>query len=120
MEEAEFVSEALESTDSLLLLDISNAYANAHNRRLDAIAQLASFPLHRLAYVHMGGGREEDGLIHDTHFDPVLPGALELLRQFCAVKNPPGVMLERDDNFSSAEDVNRELDQIREAINHAA
>jgi len=119
MDEAQFARAALEQTDSLLLLDISNVYANAHNRRLEPLSQLSAFPLDRLAYVHMGGGVERDGIIHDTHSDAVLPGALELLREFCAVKTPPGVMLERDENFPGPRQVNAELDSIKAAMTNA-
>jgi len=114
--EPDFVTEALEQTDTRLLLDVANAYANCRNRRIDAMAQLAEFPLERLAYVHMGGGREQDGIVHDTHFDPLLPGALDLLRRLCSEMTPPGVMLERDENFSSPEEINSELQRISQAM----
>jgi uncharacterized protein (UPF0276 family) len=38
MGEAEFVTTTLESTDTLLLLDISNAYANSVNRHVEPLA----------------------------------------------------------------------------------
>jgi uncharacterized protein (UPF0276 family) len=116
MAEHEFVTTALEQTDTLLLLDISNAYANAHNRGVDALAELLRFPLDRLAYVHMGGGIEHDGIVHDTHAAPLLPGALDLLRRFCQKKTPPGVMLEHDENFPAPEELAQELARITEAM----
>ena len=45
MDEAAFVSELLERTGALLLLDLSNLYANAHNHGYDALAALTRFPL---------------------------------------------------------------------------
>jgi uncharacterized protein (UPF0276 family) len=117
LDEAQFLRSALEWTETLLLLDISNAYANARNRAIDPLSQITSFPLERLAYVHMGGGVEKDGIVHDTHSDPVLPGALELLSGLCALTAPQGVMLERDENFPAPEEVNAELERIRQAMN---
>jgi uncharacterized protein (UPF0276 family) len=76
---------------------------------------LRQLPLDRLAYVHMGGGVEEDGVYHDTHCDPVPAGALELLNKLCAIVKPPGVMLERDDNFPGEQEMGLELDRIRAA-----
>jgi len=116
MEEWQFVTAVLERTDSLLLLDISNAYANGHNRRLDALAEVLRLPLDRLTYAHMGGGIEVDGIVHDTHGDNMLPGSVELLRRFCEVKTLPGVMLERDENFPGSAEIRGELDRIKEAI----
>jgi uncharacterized protein (UPF0276 family) len=116
MGESQFVTEILDRTSSLLLLDISNAYANARNSGLDPMAELSRFPLPRLAYVHMGGGVERAGIVHDTHSDPVLPGAIDLLRRFCSVVTPPGVMLEQDDHFGSAEQIGAELERIEQAI----
>jgi uncharacterized protein (UPF0276 family) len=117
MDEAEFVTAALEATNTLLLLDLSNSFANAHNRRVEPLAELARFPLERLAYVHMGGGVEHDGIIHDTHGDSLLPGALDLLARFCALKRPAGVMLERDENFGGASEIESELDKVKCAMN---
>jgi uncharacterized protein (UPF0276 family) len=120
LEEAQFVTAALERTDTLLLLDISNAYANGRNCGIVALKQLSSFPLERLAYVHLGGGVEKDGVVHDTHSDPVLPGAIELLTALCVLTQPPGAMLERDENFPGPAEINAELDRIREALRTAA
>ncbi|PWU10244.1 MAG: DUF692 domain-containing protein [Verrucomicrobia bacterium] len=116
MSESQFVTQVLELTNCPLLLDLSNVYANAHNRHVDPRSEMLKLPLARTAYVHMGGGIEHDGIIHDTHAAPLLPGALELLRNFCEIKTSPSVMLERDEHFPSAEDIHAELDRIKEAM----
>jgi uncharacterized protein (UPF0276 family) len=116
MGEGEFVTEVLERTDTLLLLDIANVYANARNLGGDPIALLARLPLHRLAYVHMGGGVERDGVYHDTHAAAVPAGAIALLEELCARAEPPGVMLERDDDFPSDTELQVELDAIAAAV----
>ena len=116
MSEAQFLTEALERTDSLLLLDIANVWANARNLGGNAIQFLKSIPLHRLAYVHVAGGVEREGVYHDTHTASVPPGVLELLEELCARIQPPGVMLERDDDFPDAAGLNAELDAIAAAV----
>ncbi len=68
---ATFLTEILERTGALLLLDIANVYANARNRGADPVALLDRLPLERVAYVHVAGGAEHDGIYHDTHTDPV-------------------------------------------------
>ena len=118
--EAEFVAEVLERTDSLLLLDIANLWANAHNFRRDALKELEKLPLDRLAYVHVGGGYERDGVYYDTHAHAAPQGVIDLLEELCARAKPPGVMLERDDDFPPAEQLNRELDAIAGAMARGA
>jgi uncharacterized protein (UPF0276 family) len=120
LSEAEFVTEALERTDSLLLLDIANVWANARNLGGDAVRFLESIPLNRLAYVHVAGGVERAGVYHDTHTAAVPAGVLELLEELCARANPPGVMLERDDDFPDAGTLNHELDAIAAAVARGA
>jgi uncharacterized protein (UPF0276 family) len=116
MDEATFLREALERTDCLMLLDVANFWANARNFGADAVGELRRLPLERLAYVHVGGGVERDGVYHDTHAHETPAGVLELLAELCAVVEPPGVMLERDDNYPPPEQLNRELDAIAAAV----
>jgi uncharacterized protein (UPF0276 family) len=118
--EAEFLAELLERTDSLLLLDVSNVHANARNHGLDPLAYLDTLPLHRLAYVHVGGGVEREGVYHDTHAHGVDPAALYLLEELAARVEIPGAMLERDDDFPPAEELAAELEAIREAVRRGA
>lgn len=118
--EAEFLAELLERTDSRLLLDVSNVHANARNHGLDPLAYLERLPLERLAYVHVGGGEERDGVYHDTHAHRVHPAALDLLEELAARVEVPGAMLERDDDFPPAGELVAELDAIREAVGRGA
>jgi uncharacterized protein (UPF0276 family) len=112
MREPDFIRAVLEETDALLLLDIENVYANARNHRFDARAFLDALPLERIAYVHIAGGVERDGVWHDTHTCPVAQDVLELLAELAARAHLPGVLLERDDNFPGEQELNAELDAI--------
>jgi uncharacterized protein (UPF0276 family) len=116
MSEAEFVCELVTATDTGLLLDISNLYANAFNHKFDAAEYLSKLPLDRLAYVHVAGGRYSNGLYHDTHSGSVPQEAIGLLRELktrCAV---PRVMVEIDDRFPDEQELNELLDRIAEAV----
>lgn len=115
MDEATFIGELLERTDTRLLLDVANVYANAHNHGFDAAAQLERLPLERLAYVHVAGGIVRDGLYHDTHAHPVCPGVLDLLGRLSERTAVPGVMLERDARYPSAAEIEGELGAITAA-----
>jgi uncharacterized protein len=116
MDEATFLAEALERTDSLLLLDVSNLYANSRNHKFDPLLFLDRLPLDRLAYAHIAGGVERHGLYHDTHAHAIPRGALELLEELSARVTPPGVLLERDDHFPPEAEIEAELDAIAASV----
>jgi uncharacterized protein (UPF0276 family) len=115
IDEGDFVTELLERTGALLLIDVANLHANARNHGYDPVALLDRLPLDRLAYVHVAGGREEGGLYHDSHADPVPPAVLHLLAHVAARRPVPGVMLERDSRFPPAAELDAELDAISSA-----
>jgi hypothetical protein len=120
MDEAAFLTEVLERADVLLLLDLENVYANARNHGYEPLEFLARIPLERIAYVHVAGGLERDGLYHDTHTHDVPAGVLELLTELCARVDVPGVMLERDGQFPPDAQLNAELDAIAAAVAYGA
>jgi uncharacterized protein (UPF0276 family) len=113
--EADFLTEILDRTGALLLLDIANVYANARNRGEDPIELLDKLPLDRVAYVHVAGGAEHQGLYHDTHTDAVPPEVLDLVAELCARRRPPALMLERDGDYPPAGELRGELDAIATA-----
>lgn len=119
MDEASFITAVLEATDSMLLLDVANLYANSVNHGFDAERFLKNIPLDRIAYVHTAGGITTKGTYHDTHAHPVAPAVHNLLEMLMKLANPPKVMLERDDNFGSTEELYAELDQISKLIKPA-
>jgi uncharacterized protein (UPF0276 family) len=113
--EGQFLTEILDRTDALLLLDVANVYANARNRGEDPLSLLDEIPLERIAYVHVAGGAEHDGLYHDTHTEAVPAAVLDLLRELCSRHTPPAVMLERDGAYPPAVQLRAELDAIADA-----
>src|SRR2546430_14742956 len=116
MDEASFLAELLGRTDTGLLFDVSNLYANARNSGWDPGLALARLPLERLAYVHVTGGTMRDDLYHDTHAHPIGAGPLALLEGLCSRIEPPGVMRERDDAFPPELALEAELEAIALAI----
>jgi uncharacterized protein (UPF0276 family) len=120
MSEVAFITEALERTNTRLLLDVANLYANARNHGWDATDYLDHLPLERLAYVHIAGGIARGKLYHDTHAHRVPAGAIDLLEQLCARVQPAAVVLERDDHFPAEAELRAEINAIREAIARGA
>lgn len=114
-DEADFVTELLDRTGALLLLDVANVYANARNRGEDPLAVLDRLPLERVAYVHVAGGAERDGVYHDTHTDPIPAEVFALVKELCARRRPPGLLLERDGRYPPAGELRGELDALASA-----
>ncbi|MEU6315620.1 DUF692 domain-containing protein [Streptomyces sp. NPDC047014] len=114
--EGQFLTELVERTGVRLLIDVANLHTNRVNRGEDPAAVLDAIPLEALAYVHVAGGVERDGVWHDTHAHPVPPVVLDLLAQLRARVDPPGVLLERDDDFPAEAELAGELAAIREVV----
>ena len=113
LSEGQFLAELVERTGCWLLVDVANLHANARNVGTDTDALLDTLPLERLAYVHVAGGAEHDGVYHDTHAHAVPPQVLDVLADLCRRVRPPGALLERDDRYPTSTDLAAELTAIR-------
>lgn len=113
MTEGQFLAELVERTGVRLLIDVANLHTNHVNRGEDPAKALDELPTSAIAYVHVAGGVEKDGVWHDSHAHPVTQPVLDVLAELCARTAPPGVLLERDEDFPAAGELADELDAIR-------
>ncbi|WP_329124340.1 DUF692 domain-containing protein [Streptomyces sp. NBC_01465] len=111
--EGQFLAELVARTGVRLLIDVANLHTNHVNRGEDPAKALAELPLEAIAYVHVAGGVEKDGVWHDTHAHPVTEPVLNVLAELRSRVDPPGVLLERDDDFPPAAELEAELAAIR-------
>ncbi|WP_405762287.1 DUF692 domain-containing protein [Streptomyces sp. NBC_01420] len=111
--EGQFLAELVERTGVRLLIDVANLHTNHVNRGEDPATALDELPVDAIAYVHVAGGVEKDGVWHDTHAHPVTAPVLDVLAELRSRVDPPGVLLERDDAFPPAGELAGELDAIR-------
>lgn len=116
MSEGRFLAELVERTGVRLLIDVANLHTNHVNRGEDPARALDELPVEAIAYVHVAGGVERDGVWHDTHAHPVSRPVLDVLAELRSRVDPPGVLLERDDDFPPAAELAGELTAIRETI----
>ncbi|GAA0471199.1 hypothetical protein GCM10010361_39180 [Streptomyces olivaceiscleroticus] len=117
--EGQFLAELVERTGVRLLIDVANLHTNHVNRGEDPAAALDALPVEAIAYVHVAGGFERDGVWHDSHAHPVTQPVLDVLAELCARVSPPGVLLERDENFPPAAELAAELDAVRTVLKEA-
>ncbi|WP_371555083.1 DUF692 domain-containing protein [Streptomyces longwoodensis] len=116
MTEGQFLYELVERTGVRLLIDVANLHTNHVNRGEDPAEALAELPVEAIAYVHVAGGVEKDGVWHDSHAHPVPRPVLDILTDLASRVAPPGVLLERDEDFPGAGELERELTAIGEAV----
>lgn len=116
MTEGQFLYDLADRTGVRLLIDVANLHTNHVNRGEDPSEALAELPVEAIAYVHVAGGVERDGVWHDTHAHPVPAPVLAVLTDLASRVSPPGVLLERDDNFPEPAELERELMAIRGAV----
>lgn len=100
--EGQFLAELVERTGVRLLIDVANLHTNHVNLGQDPAKALDELPVEAIAYVHVAGGVERNGVWHDTHAHPVTAPVLQVLAELRSRVDPPGVLLERDDAFPPA------------------
>ncbi|GAA2535916.1 MULTISPECIES: DUF692 domain-containing protein [Streptomyces] len=120
MTEGQFLYELADRTGVRLLIDVANLHTNHVNRGEDPAEALAELPLEAIAYVHVAGGVERDGVWHDSHAHPVPGPVLDILTDLASRVSPPGVLLERDENFPEPAELAGELGAIRVALEKGA
>nr|WMP36097.1 DUF692 domain-containing protein [Streptomyces sp.] len=118
--EGQFLAELVERTAVRLLIDVANLHTNHVNLGQDPAKALDELPVEAIAYVHVAGGVEKNGVWHDTHAHPVSGPVLDVLAELRSRVDPPGVLLERDDAFPPGAELAGELDAIRATLRRAA
>lgn len=113
MTEGQFLYDLVDRTGVRLLIDVANLHTNHVNRGEDPAKALDELPVEAIAYVHVAGGFERDGVWHDSHAHPVPQQVLDILADLASRVTPPGVLLERDENFPEPDELERELESIK-------
>ncbi|UUU25569.1 DUF692 domain-containing protein [Streptomyces sp. DSM 40750] len=119
MTEGQFLYDLVDRTGVRLLIDVANLHTNHVNRGEDPAKALDELPVEAIAYVHVAGGFERDGVWHDSHAHPVPQQVLDVLADLASRVTPPGVLLERDENFPEPGELERELGAIRGVLEKA-
>ncbi|MFI7235803.1 DUF692 domain-containing protein [Streptomyces cyaneofuscatus] len=117
--EGQFLAELVERTGVRLLIDVANLHTNHVNLGEDPAKALDELPVEAIAYVHVAGGVEKNGVWHDTHAHPVTAPVLDVLAELRSRVDPPGVLLERDDAFPPGAELAAELETIRGTLRTA-
>jgi uncharacterized protein (UPF0276 family) len=113
LEEARFCVEVLERTDGKMLLDVNNVFVNSQNFGFDPKAFIDLIPPERVVQMHVAGHFvRDDGIRIDTHGTPVCEEVYELLDYTLRHVGPVPVLLERDNDIPSLEELLAEVERL--------
>jgi uncharacterized protein len=114
MTEWEFLNELIARTGCYLLLDINNIYVSGTNHGFDPKVYLDSISVDRVHQIHLAGhSAGRDGLLIDTHDQPVPDPVWALYAEVIDRFGDVAVMIERDDDIPPLEDLLAELEMAR-------
>jgi hypothetical protein len=118
--EAEFLAELAARADCGILLDVNNVHVSCRNHGWDPAAYLAAIPAERVGYLHLAGHIDEDGLLIDTHDQPVCDDVWALYAEAVRRVGPIATCLERDDHIPPLAELAGELGRARAIARSAA
>ncbi|MEQ9063032.1 MAG: DUF692 domain-containing protein [Vicingaceae bacterium] len=117
MPEWEFLNQIIERSGCQLLLDVNNVYVNAFNHAYDAKEFISKLPLDKVAYIHMAGHEQvSKDLIIDTHGQAIIDQVYQLFDWTLERLDPVPVLLERDFNIPSFDELQGEMKALRNII----
>lgn len=120
MSEIDFVLEVLDRSKGKMLLDVNNVWVNQNNHGIDARAYIERIPADRVVQIHVAGHLvRPDGLIIDTHAEPVRSEVMELLAFTMRRMPDVPVLLERDGNYPPFAELVAEVEALTRIVEGA-
>jgi uncharacterized protein len=116
MNEADFLNEVLEATDTGLLLDVTNVFCNSRNHGFDPLDFLDRLRLDRLVQIHFVGVEELNGRFVDSHARPTGPEIFNLIDALAERTPIRAATLERDEELPRFAELRPELERARAAV----
>lgn len=113
MTEAEFFTELVKNTDCGILLDINNAYVNWKNLGWNPEEYFFGLPRAAVKQFHLAGHSSQDGILIDTHDNPVPDGVWELYKKALKLWPQVPTLMEWDENIPEFETLMAELEKAR-------
>lgn len=120
MSEPDFMNRLLERTGAFLLLDLNNVRTNARNFGYDPYRWLGEVAVARTGLVHLAGGREEDGVLLDSHDVDVPEEEWAMLDWLLERADVNAIVVERTGNHPAWPLYQLELARAREKLSRTA
>ncbi len=120
LDEIDFVLEVLDRSRAKVLLDVNNVFVNQNNHGIDARTYLDRIPAERVVQIHVAGHLvRPDGLILDTHAEPVREEVKALLAHALRRMPEVPVLLERDGNYPAFSELVAEVEALTTIVREA-
>lgn len=114
LSDGEFIARIAEGTDSYILLDLHNIYANELNGRQSVKQFLNQIPLERVIEIHIAGGFYHDGYYLDAHSGISSDILLEMTEKTVSIcPNLKAIIFEMLPEYSSRISINELRDQFK-------
>jgi uncharacterized protein (UPF0276 family) len=113
LSETDFLNEVCRDADCGLLLDITNLFINSRNHGFDPFAWFRELDPACIRQLHIVGYSVEHGRFTDGHGEPVQEELLELAAAVIAAAPVRAIILERDEDFPGAAQMEAELAKLR-------
>ncbi len=117
MTEWEFLTEVVTQADCGLLLDINNIYVSAVNHTFDPMDYILGIPANRVRQHHIAGHKNKGTFLLDTHDHNVPDPVWDLYRQSIPIFGEVPLILERDDDIPTLDELLIELNIARQIFN---
>jgi uncharacterized protein (UPF0276 family) len=112
LSEPQFLNEICARAGCGLLLDVTNLFINSRNHRFDPARWLDELDLDRVCQLHIVGYEFANGRWTDSHAKPVQPELIDLASEVVRRAPVESVILERDGDFPSADDLTAEVAKL--------
>lgn len=113
MAETEFINRLCDATGCGLLLDVTNLYVNSRNHDYDPVAWLKEIMPEHIVQLHVVGYSINDDQYEDYHAESIQPELWKLIEQVIEYAAVQAVILERDNNFPTRQELALELASLK-------
>ena len=121
MDEPQFLVEAAKRSGCGLLIDINNIYISSKNTGIDALNYLKQIPSDLVGEIHIAGHDEDptlgQSLLIDSHAAAVATPVWKLLEQALELFGHVPVLVERDANIPSFDELMSERKTAQNYLN---
>jgi len=113
MTEWDFINMIIEGADCGVLLDVNNVYVSSQNHNFDPMDFIHAMPKERVVQYHIAGHTHKGPYLFDTHGAPICDEVWELFTKTVPLFGDVPVLIERDEDIPSLDDMVNELDYAR-------
>ena len=115
LSETEFLNRLLEESGCGLLLDVTNLFVNSRNHGFDPHDWLRDIDPRHIVQLHVVGYTFRQGRWHDFHEEAIQDDLWQLICDVLEYAAPQAVIIERDGNYPTIDELESELRRIKAA-----